>query len=200
MKIGRSITSVIVCLSLLQAHCASRSSGQQNEPASIECSVSVTVIDGVETSIDTDADGLSASANQGIVNCNIGRFFQHGVAEFGEPVPGSTNCPEGQLEFTIVSHAVWTDIDTGDQLFGESPALVNCVNPAPGLPFTLMGTLTFSGGTGRFGGATGTAEITSASGKYLVTGSKGGVFGGFAQFTFTATGTLTLAQPQTGEA
>jgi hypothetical protein len=195
IKVGRYITGATLGLMLLEVGCGSSSSGQQNDPQSIECSGSSTVIDGVETSIDTDGDGISASANQGIVSCNIGRFFQHGVAEFGDPVPTPTNCPQGQLEFTLVSHAVWTDIDTGEQLFSEGPALVNCVNPAPDLPFTLMGTLTFSGGTGRFAGATGSAEITNGSGKYLVTGSKGGVFGGFAQFTFTETGTLTLARP-----
>ena len=39
------------------------------------CTFAATFVDGVETHIDTNGDGLSAGTDQGLENCNIGRLF-----------------------------------------------------------------------------------------------------------------------------
>jgi hypothetical protein len=62
-----------------------------------------------------------------------------------------------------------------------------CLNPDLTFSFTEHGT--FAGGTGRFTEASGSID-GQGTGKYLVTGSKDGIFGGFGQFTETGTGTL----------
>jgi hypothetical protein len=157
----------------------------------VRCTVAATFVSGVETHLDTNGDGRSASAHQGITNCNIGRFFFHEVAEFQAPLPAPVTCPADALEFPIQQlHAVRTEEKSGDQLFFEVATNDGtfCLKPAD---FTFSATWqgTITGGTGQFTGASGSFEF-QATGKYLVTGAKEGVFGGFGQFSGTTTETL----------
>jgi len=157
----------------------------------VRCTVSATFVSGVETHLDTNGDGRSASAHQGIVNCNIGRFFFHEAAEFRAPLPAPVTCPADTLEFPLQQlRAVRTEEKSGDQLFFEVATNDGtfCLKPAD---FTFSATWqgTITGGTGRFAGASGSFEL-QATGKYLVTREKEGIFGGFGQFSAITTETL----------
>jgi hypothetical protein len=85
--------------------------------------------------------------------------------------------------------------ETGDQLFSKFTSGTLCLNfstfPTLPFPFTVSGQFEFTGGTGEYAGASGTGNVHFTGG-YLQFGFKGGVFGGFGQFTFTSGGTLIL--------
>src|SRR5712692_9534773 len=153
----------------------------------VSCTFSETFADGVETHIDTNGDGISAGLSQGLENCNIGRFFIQEEAEFQAPLPAPVTCPAGTLEIHLQQdHGVTTEEKTSDQLFfgAATNGVTECFNPADGtFSFTAHGTIT--GGTGQFTGATGSFQ-SQGTGKFLVAGMKGGVFGGFGQFTGTS--------------
>lgn len=158
----------------------------------VRCTGSGTFADGVETRIDTNGDDLSAGLSQGLDNCNIGRFFWREVDEYQAPLPTPVTCPVGTDEFPVQQgHGVTTEEKTGDQLFYEyaTNSLIVCLYPDLTFSVTFKGT--YTGGTGQFANASGSYE-GRATGKYLVFGEKGGVFGGFGQFSGTYSGTLTL--------
>ena len=81
---------------------------------------------------------------------------------------------------------------TGDQLFVEyeTNGLTLCVKESDGT-ITSKGRGTYAGGTGQFKGASGSFEVR-ATGKYLATGVKEGVFGDFGQYTGKSKGELIL--------
>ena len=176
-------------------------SATETRTLQVHCKGSGTFADGVETNIDTNGDGASATLNQGLENCTlIGRFFFHQEEEW-IPQDTVTTCPAGTTdEFHIdakhgQTRGVATQESTGDQLFGKIRSGALCINYSR-FPFTLTasGENEIIGGTGRYAGATGTATFKSV-GSYLQFGFKGGAngpFGGFGQFTFTSAGTLTL--------
>lgn len=158
----------------------------------ISCTFAATFVSGVENHLDTNGDGRSASTHQGIVNCNIGRFFFQEAFEFQNPLSAPVTCPAGTTEFDLVqAQVVLIAEKTSDQLFFEDAAgeVTFCLNPDLTFSFTEHGT--FAGGTGQFTGASGSID-GQGTGKYLVSGSKEGVFGGFGQFTETVTGTLNV--------
>ena len=159
----------------------------------VRCTVSATFVSGVETHLDTNGDGRSASAHQGLTHCNLGRFVFHEVAEFQAPLPAPVTCPADTLEFPLQQlQAVRTEEKSGDQLFFAVATNEGtfCLQPSD---FTFSATWqgTIIGGTGRFTGASGSFELQT-TGKYLVTGEKEGVFGGFGQFNGTTTETLVI--------
>lgn len=161
----------------------------------VRCTFSATFADGVETHIDTNNDTISGDLVQGIMNCNIGRFFFHEVAEFQAALPALVTCPAGTLrEFHLQqNHGVFTEQKTGDQLFYEfaTNAVTLCLNPD--LTFSVSAQGTYTGGTGQFTDASGAFTTTTpGTGKYVVFGSKAGVPGGFGQITGTYTGTISL--------
>jgi hypothetical protein len=146
----------------------------------------------VENHLDTNGDGRSASVHQGFVNCNIGRFLSHEEFEFLDPLTAPVTCRTGTTQFGLAqARVILTSEKTADQLFIEDATggVTFCLNPDLTFSFTEHGT--FAGGTGQFTEATGSLD-GQATGKYLVTGSKDGVFGGFGQFTETATGILNI--------
>ena len=135
----------------------------------------------------SNGDGVSATLDQGIQNCNTGRSFFQEENEFILQ-PTVTTCPAGTTEFHIdstqgQSRGVSTDEKTGDQVFYKATSATLCVNPPTG---TSLGTFTTSvqfeifDGTGKAAGATGTGE-SHASGSILAAGFKGGAFGDFGQ-------------------
>ena len=171
---------------------AGASNGNDSKTKHLRCTFSGTFVSGVENHLDTNGDERSASVHQGLVNCDIGRFLFHEEFEFLNPLPAPVACPTGTTEFDLQqARIVLTSEKTTDQLFIEDAAggVTFCFNPDLTFSFTEHGS--FAGGTGQFAEATGSID-GQATGKYLVTGSKDGVFGGFGQFTETATGTLNI--------
>jgi hypothetical protein len=169
------------------------SNSDETKTKHVSCTFGATFVSGVETHLDTNGDMRSASVHQGLVNCNSGRFLFQEAAEFQNPLSAPVSCPAGTLEFRLQQeHGVNTEERSGDQLFYEVATNEEtlCLNPADfSFSFTAQGTIT--GGTGQFAGASGSFE-SQATGKYLVTGEKEGVFGGFGQFSGTSTGTLII--------
>jgi hypothetical protein len=163
----------------------------------VQCKGAGTFVDGVETHIDTNGDGQSASVDQGLQNCNIGRLFFQEELEW-IPRPVTSACPAGTTEELFIDpthgqqRGVSTNEKTGDQLFGKVTSATLCLNgSAFPFPFTVSGQGEAIGGTGKYTGATGTDEFHSA-GSFLIFGVKDGIFGGFGQFNFTSDGTLIL--------
>jgi len=179
----------------------------QAETLRTHCKGGGTFTDGVETNIDTNGDGVSATLDQGAAVCNIGNFvFQEEVEWIHQPTV--TTCPAGttdefHVDATHGQHfSVATNEDTGDQLFEMNTSETLCANYAT-FPFTTTtsGQQQTIGGTGKYVGATGTGKFHS-SGSYLNAGCKGGCpgpFGGFGQFTFTSDGTLNLPHGGNGK-
>ena len=163
-------------------------------PTQVICSFSATFADGVESHIDTNKDGVSAVLDHAISNCNIGRFFISGAAEYQAPLLSPKTCPVGStLEFRLQqARGVGIEERTGDQLFVEYGinGLTLCVNVLDGT-VTSTGGGTYAGGTGQFEGASGSFKVR-ATGRYLATGEKDGVFGGFGQYTGKSKGELIL--------
>jgi hypothetical protein len=92
----------------------------------------------------------------------------------------TVSCPSGQLGFSLVSSsaysAVFRSASKGDLIYVGGPASVSeCLNPATGA-FTVNGTATISGGTGRFATATGT-EAFRCRGQALAVDPSFHVFG-----------------------
>jgi hypothetical protein len=169
---------------------AGASNGDDSRTKHLRCTFSATFVSGVENHLDTNGDGRSASVHQGLANCNIGRFLFHEEFEFLNPLSAPVICPIGTTEFDLQqARVLLTAEKSGDQLFFEDAAggETFCLNPDLSFSFAEHGT--FAGGTGRFTEASGSIE-GKGTGKYLITGSKDGVFGGFGQFTESATGTL----------
>src|SRR5262249_51473500 len=152
---------------------------------------------GVETNIDTNGDGISATLDQGLQNCIPGgrSFFQEEVEWIHQDTP--TNCPQGSDEYHVgdpisQERFVATDEKTGDQIFSRNITGTLCIDFST-FPFKTSSSThsEFIGGTGVFTGATGTSDAQS-TGSYLMFGFKNGVFGGFGQFTGTSDGTVTV--------
>ena len=172
----------------------------------MHCKGGETFTDGVETNIDTDGDGHSAVVSQGIETCNIGKFFVVEESDFIHQ-PTVTTCPAGttdelHIDATQGQHrAVATDEETGEQFFFKVTSATLCAQFAT-FPFlaTSSSQLEIIGGTGKYAGATGTSKA-HFTGSYLQFGCKGGAgpCGGFAQFTFTSDGTLTLPNAGNGQ-
>jgi hypothetical protein len=169
---------------------AGASNADDSKTKHLSCTLAATFVSGVENHLDTNGDGRSASVHQGLVNCNIGRFLFHEEFEFLAPLPAPVSCPAGTTEIDLYqARVVLTAEKTADQLFLEDAAggETFCLNPD--LTFTFTEHSTFAGGTGRFAEASGSID-GQGTGKFLVFGSKDGIFGGFGQFTEPATGTL----------
>src|SRR5215813_13746870 len=85
------------------------------------CATSGTFANGVETLIDTNDDGISATLDQGLQNCNTGRSFFNEETEYQAPLDADhlVNCPAGTFqEFHIwQGRGVVSDEKTGAQLF-----------------------------------------------------------------------------------
>jgi hypothetical protein len=169
---------------------AGASNGDDNKTMRLRCTFSGTFVSGVENHLDTNGDGRSASVHHGLVDCDSGRFLFDEEFEFLNPLPAPVSCPTGTTEFDLLQgQVVLTSEQTADQLVIEDAngGVTFCLNPDLTFSFTEHGAI--AGGTGQFRQASGSIN-GRAIGKYLATGSKDGVFGGFGQFTESATGTL----------
>ena len=169
------------------------SNSDETKTKHLSCTFAATFVSGVETHLDTNGDMISAGLHQGLVNCNIGRFLFQEEFEF-QACQGAcpVTCPAGTAEFDLVqAHGVLTAEKTSEQLFFEDAAGASTLCLNPDLTFSFTEHATFAGGTGQFTGASGFFD-GQGPGKYLVFGSKEGVFGGFGQFTETVRGTLNI--------
>ena len=172
---------------------AGASNGDDSKTKHLRCTFSGTFVSGVENHLDTNGDKRSASVHQGLVHCNLGRFLFQEEFEF-QPCQGAcpVSCPAGTTEYDLVqAQGVLTAEKTSEQLFFEDGAGASTFCLSPDLTFSFTEHATFAGGTGQFTEASGSID-GQGTGKYLVSGSKEGVFGGFGQFTETATGTLNI--------
>jgi hypothetical protein len=156
------------------------------------CTFAHSFTNGVETNIDTDGDGQSAVLQQGIGNCSFARFLVQDETELTAPVPNTT-CPAGTLEHHLVQgHSVFTEETGADQLFWQATSVTVCLDPSSSdLLLSDSGHGVFTGGTGKFAGATGTLDFQGV-GKHLAFGFKNGIFGGFGQLIDAGSGTLIL--------
>jgi hypothetical protein len=171
---------------------ASAGSSADIKTKDVRCTSAATFVSGVENHLDTNDDGQSAGVHQGLASCNIGRFISHEVFEFQAPLSAPVSCPAGTQEFGFVqAHRVLSTEKTADQLFVEDGAGGGTLCLYPDLTFTFTEHGTFAGGTGQFTGASGSFD-GQGTGKYLVFGSKDGVFGGVGQYTETVTETLNI--------
>src|SRR5215510_4277958 len=117
--------------------------GSDTRTQHLQCKASGTFADGVETHIDTNGDGASASLDQGLENCHIGRFF---FQEEGESIPRAVTsaCPQGTDEEVYIDathgqqRVVEIDEKTGDQLFAKVTSATLCFNAKP-FTFTASG-------------------------------------------------------------
>src|SRR5262249_32929073 len=152
----------------------------------IHCKAAGTFADGVETHIDTNGDGQSATLDQGLENCTNGRFFfQEEVEWIARPV--SSACPAGTTFELYIDpthgqgRSITTNEKTGDQLFYKVTSATLCANTSAfPFPVTTSGEFEVIGGTGKYSGATGTGN-SNATGSTLMIGVKDGVIGELGQ-------------------
>jgi hypothetical protein len=153
----------------------------------------------VSANFDFDHPDLSTPA--GYINgegiSNAGKFTNQAVDEFA---PDGKTCtvPDGGAgagtEFTLVADvSVFRFTATGDLLFLKSTSGTSCTDvstfPTPPFPFILTETGIFTGGTGKYSGATGTFTF-KIHGAFLSldkTGQRG-----FGWFEDTAVMTVTV--------
>jgi len=106
---------------------------------------------GYSTSIDTNDDGLFASAFTFQSKGSPGKATTQSVGEFKPMLPGA-GC---DLQSELVQQSFVSTFNDGSMLFHVTTAAQTCITF---LPFSFTGHLegTITGGTGRFEGATGT--------------------------------------------
>jgi hypothetical protein len=84
---------IIAIALVLLAGAVSKATATGTTTQDTHCTLSGTFADGIETNIDTNNDGRSATLDQGLQNCNIGRSFFKEVPEYQAPVPATDRCP-----------------------------------------------------------------------------------------------------------
>jgi hypothetical protein len=193
MNVRYLTVGIGIALIWVGAGYSAESESKKSKTQKVVCSFSATFADGVESHIDTNDDGVSAILDQAISNCNTGRFFITGAAEYQRPLFAPEICPADNFGLELhlqQARGVGTEERTGDQLFVEygTNGLILCVGSNGTITSTGRGT--YAGGTGQFEGASGSFEVR-ATGKYLVTGEKDGITAGFGQYTGTSEGELT---------
>jgi hypothetical protein len=87
MKTCQFTTGIALLLLL-----AGASNGDETKTKHLSCTFGATFTDGLETHIDTNGDGISASLHQGLVDCNIGRFSFNSENEFQAALAAPVNC------------------------------------------------------------------------------------------------------------
>ena len=130
------------------------------------------------TVTDSNKDGVPANSAQLEGTSTFGPVTIQSLNEFAEGDSPLGDCPEGQIEFTLVKgNFVKRFADTGDLLFGIWNEGISCFDPNTNTSETTQVGV-FSGGTGRFTGASGPVEIEFASTFLATNGQQGYSFGG----------------------
>jgi len=94
----------------------------------------------------------------------------------------------GLVRILLQTRGVYTNLRDGSQLFTQDTEGSGCLNPQTG-EFNFGRPGSFTGGTGRYAGATGTWEIQNFDSSILVSDPQGHAF---RHFTFDLIGTFTL--------
>jgi hypothetical protein len=142
----------------------------------------------VNTQVDTNGDGLKGSLVIGAGDStSLGKFTAQSVSEV--VFSAEATCPNGNagFELTLVpgtGHFVHRLHRTGDLWFGTF-TVTECFDPITGILF-VSGTLTITGGTGKYEGATGSGTF-EGTGTALFEDAAGNFFGQFSQ---TISGTI----------
>jgi len=114
----------------------------------------------VNTQSDTNGDGIKGSIFTGAGEDSVsGKFTTQSVTEHF--ASGETTCPNGNPGFVLTlvpgTGAFVNRIDGGELMYGQYTAETQCFDPFTMTLFYSY-TIQFTGGTGRFVGATGTSE------------------------------------------
>jgi hypothetical protein len=111
-------------------------------------------------------------------------------------VPGGV-ADAGSEGILVGSNSVWRFQPSGDLLYSHATAVTACQDlssGSPPFPFVATNVLAFTGGTGKYAGATGTLTLKIAGVILSLLGGVSGTgpgFGGFVSAHATGTGTLT---------
>ncbi len=136
----------------------------------------------VNTQVDTNGDGSKGFWATGAGKSTQGSITGQNVGEleFSEPA----TCPNGNAGFNLTvvpggpANSVVRVGSTGDLLFGTFTETV-CFDPITGIQF-FSGTVTFTGGNGKYEGATGTGTF-EGTGTTLFADAAGNFFGQFSE-------------------
>jgi hypothetical protein len=134
--------------------------------------------DFVDTAIDTNGDGVAAAHFVGVAKGSGGASYQ-GLQEIQFTPTGL--CNAGEVEGIIVAYSIVRRYSNGDLLFSRLVDGSLCFNPGTGKA-TVNVNAEFSGGTGRFEGATGSYAI-----EYEVTALLPDPTGGIGHGAFNGT-------------
>lgn len=127
---------------------------------------------------DTNGDGISANSTELVGNSTFGPVAIQSLNEFTAGDSPLGDCPEGNIEFTLVrGNFVKRFGQSGDLLFGTWNQGISCFDPNTNTSETTQ-TGFFSGGTGRFVSASGPIQIDFASTFLATNGQQGYSFGG----------------------
>jgi hypothetical protein len=137
----------------------------------------------VDTSIDTNADGVAAATFLGKAKGNGGPTYQ-GLHEIRFTPTGL--CASGEVEGVVAAYSIVRRYNNGDLLFSRLVDGSFCFNPGTGTA-TVAINAEIIGGTGHFEGATGSYAI-----EYEVTALLPDPTGGIAHGAFVGTVTGTL--------
>jgi hypothetical protein len=127
---------------------------------------------------DTNNDGVPANSGEFEGTSTFGPVTIQSLNEFTQGNSPLGDCPEGQIEFTLVrGNFVKRFADTGDLLLGTWNEGISCFDPNTNTSETTQVGI-FSGGTGEFTAASGPIEINFTSTFLATNGQQGYSFGG----------------------
>jgi len=112
----------------------------------------------VTTAIDLDDDGQTAAVGSFQVKGSPGRATLVSQGEFTPLAPGGEDCPAGALQGTVFYQSFVETFADLSMLFYETRSNVTCFDPLTGEVAGHQEGI-FTGGTGRFVGATGSWAI-----------------------------------------
>lgn len=126
----------------------------------------------IDTSIDTNGDGMAANYFSGVAKGSGSPSYEGLVEVMFDEVPDG-DCDETEVEGSLVNYSIVRRYANGDLLFSRSDDGTLCFDLASGLA-SLTINAEVTGGTGRHAGATGTytADYTV---KLLVPDPMGGI-------------------------
>jgi hypothetical protein len=136
---------------------------------------------------DSNSDGKPANLGDFEGTSTFGNVAIESLNEF-EAADPNENCPNGQMESTLVRGNFVKRFESGELIFGTWDSGTSCFDPATNVATTSQ-IGTFSGGTGQFENASGPIEIDFSS-SFLAVPSQD--WFGFGGTTGTGQGTIIL--------
>jgi hypothetical protein len=136
---------------------------------------------------DSNGDGKPANLGQFEGTSTFGSVSIQSLNEF-EAADPNQNCPEGQMDSTLVRGNFVKRFESGDLIFGTWESGTSCFDPVTNVA-TSSQIGTFTGGTGQFENASGPIQIDFSS-TFLAVPSQDGF--GFGGTSGTGQGTIIL--------